>query len=200
MKEIIISIKPEDILKIAGRQKTIELRKTAPAESLVPFKAYIYASTSGTCRLYLDRSKDPLSKVCLTTNCGHRDEAAKNYSLEIVSGKVIGEFICDRLITVACTTDDVIDYSTNESIRDALCLTRDEVAEYIGDRHVVKGWHISDLVIYDHPMEISNFRKECWNSCWDGCEHYCGKDEDCKRPVLGRNPQNWMFVERIEER
>lgn len=77
------------------------------------------------------------------------------------------------------------------------CLTFDELRQYIGETFFDKsfyGWHISDLVIYDKPKELSEFRKplECHRGkvrdncigCWD-CD-------------ITRPPQSWCYVEELK--
>lgn len=89
------------------------------------------------------------------------------------------------------------------------CLTFEEVKAYIGEECFCKtfyGWHISDLVIYDKPKELSEFKKPC--ICTDEYEGetYCNclhcdlaGDSDygiipCDRK-LTRPPQSWRYAE-----
>lgn len=71
MQEIMISIHPEWCEKIAPRLKTVEMRKNEP-QCKLPFKCYIYETKGG---------------------------AKKYYDVfhENTVGKVIGEFVCDRI-------------------------------------------------------------------------------------------------------
>lgn len=140
MKSVLISIRPKWVEKIASGEKTIEVRKTAPKE--VPFKCYIYCTIgNGVKGDYLVPSG-------------------------IQCGKVIGEFVCDKVIktcgwrlrgdTQQCakrTTDE-------EAFPELACLTIDEIVEYAGsENREVCGWHISNLKIYDKPKELSEFKK-----------------------------------------
>lgn len=105
-----------------------------------------------------------------------------------LNGKVIGEFVCDCieefesefysddsvlnaiyrvvededfpdvLTAIASNEDD----SKNFWICAQSCLSFDEIKEYVGYEKSEKtfyGWHISDLVIYDKPKELSEFHK-----------------------------------------
>lgn len=45
MNSYIVSIRPEWVKKIVNREKTFEVRKSAPKD--VPFKAYIYVTKDG---------------------------------------------------------------------------------------------------------------------------------------------------------
>lgn len=112
--------------------------------------------------------------------------------------KVIGEFICDRISTIAYTMDgfaDVVDCDTS-------CLSPKDFVEY-GKGKPLYGWHISDLVIYDEPKKLSEFYayKKC-NACkTSGYEaSACIYDEDCIVPaVITRPPQSWCYVEGLDE-
>lgn len=170
MKAVMISIQPKWVEKIASGEKTIEVRKTAPKE--VPFKCYIYC-TYGNMK--------------------------ENYCLGM-RGKVIGEFICDKVYM------SFVGYRKNEpcywDILNGSCLTKDEIMNY-GKWKTLYGWHISDLKIYDKPKELSEFytKKKC-NSCKkSGYESTaCMYDEDCKVPMsITRPPQSWCYVEDLGE-
>ena len=81
----------------------------------------------------------------------------------------------------------------------------DEIINYLGWGLNGYGMHISDLVIYDNPKELSEFRKPCKYgeesdiSCFV-CE-YSGYAPDmhidCFRTVT-RPPQSWCYVEECE--
>ena len=118
MKAVMISIQPKWVEKIANGEKTIEVRKTAPQE--VPFKAYIYCTIgNGVKGDYLVPSG-------------------------IQCGKVIGEFLCDKVYM------SLVGYMKNEpcywDILNGSCLTKDEIMNY-GKWKTLYGWHISDLKI-----------------------------------------------------
>ena len=71
-KAVLISIRPEWCKKIAGGQKTVEIRKTAP-NLKKPFKCYIYCTKSTH---FVDIP------------------GVKESDLMPADGKVIGEFTC----------------------------------------------------------------------------------------------------------
>lgn len=71
---------------------------------------------------------------------------------------VIGEFICNLIAPIAYTTDgfaDIVDCETT-------CMTPQDFLNY-GRGDVLYGWRISDLKIYDEPIEI---KKAPWNWCY----------------------------------
>ena len=108
--------------------------------------------------------------------------------------KVVNEWVCDsmttwliymgipaHLITTGCVSAEHIRMYTNNGMKDLTAM------------------HISNLVIYDKPRELSEFYvwKKC-NSCRDtGYESTaCMYDENCKVPaIITRPPQSWCYVE-----
>ena len=157
-KAVLISIRPEWCKKIASGQKTIEVRKTRPKIE-TPFKCYIYC-TEGKLNddLWL-RRKGYVDKIC--------------------NGKVIGEFVCDGVLS-HCESSNA-DLAEQQG-----CIRREKLFEYSQGRELY-GWHISDLVIYDKPKELSDF---CTGSSVftfddEGNQVYTGM----KRP-----PQSWCYV------
>lgn len=65
------------------------------------------------------------------------------------NGKVIGEFTCDEIFGVP--TGGVI---PSFLLRNA-CLTANEIYDYLGEKAGFF-WHISDLEIYDVPLELED--------------------------------------------
>ena len=82
----------------------------------------------------------------------------------IFNGKVIGEFTCDMIY-------DAFDFifAKGEYFLSKTCLTDSEILRYIGNKNKGYFWHISNLVLYDFPVELSDF--------------------NCKIP-----PQSWCYV------
>lgn len=197
-KAVMISIRPEWCAKIANGQKTIEVRKNAPNLD-TPFKCFIYC-TNGSPYLVLGDVFRGNWETEYTTTYGYsREEADRIWG--IMNGKVIGEFICDRIFGISLT-DERYDF-------DALKMTglKYEELEVYLDRKEGYGWHISNLMIYDKPKELSKFVRRCKaygkdiGRCWDysksvGDEHDCGANGilEMKRP-----PQSWCYVEGVFE-
>jgi hypothetical protein len=177
MKAVLISIQPKWCKLICSGEKTIEVRKNRP-NCEVPFKCYIYCTK--------DKPTFTQSAFCD----------------DISNGKVIGEFVCDEIFTLWSG------YAGNNGDD---CLTFDERECYLGfnedgSNRMGYGWHITDLVVYDEPRELSEFYHYCGdNPNCDGCEaHYysnteCGKEDYCCSPVEGCKPlkrpfQSWGYV------
>lgn len=187
MKSVLISIRPKWVQKIASGEKTIEVRKTALKE--VPFKAYIYCT----------KGKDGYEWLYRVDNNGYGK--ARSWH-----GKVIGEFICDKVDA----------YNFHEGLTEfnsmglpsriygsylifaddykSMCLSYDEVKSY-GNRKIIYGWHISDLKIYDKPKELSEFRTPK-NPHRIGNSHSWILDGYQK---ITRPPQSWCYVEELKK-
>lgn len=216
MKSVLISIRPQWVEKIARGEKTIEVRNSAPKE--VPFKCYIY-ETKGQ---YVEFT--------------HGAHTKYGYG----RGKVIGEFICDKVEDFYCASvpyqrknnlgygqfidngvykvngwhegivfernDRYIDTMLNNNDLKEMCLSAQELFDYIGIGKHLYGLHISDLKIYDKPRELSEFRKpldRVWGSyCNDYCDaeciYYCKDYRDWEKGLI-RPPQSWQYVEEVEQ-
>lgn len=190
MKSVLISIRPKWVEKIASGKKTIEVRKSAPKE--VPFKAYIYCTKqkiNGEILLTYERKIEG-------RNRGFRDKGDIP-----LAGKVIGEFICDKVDKYTFSHYEA-EYRVTHVEQNAMCLNQPELIHY-GKGETLYGWHISDLKIYDKPRALSEFytKKKC-NSCKkSGYESTaCMYDEDCKVPMsITRPPQSWQYVGEVEQ-
>ena len=112
---------------------------------------------------------------------------------ETTMGKVIGEFVCNKIQNLFSNSQ----FWINEDIVNRTCLNNYEIRKYANGADKIYGWHISDIVIYDKPKELSGF-KQCHK-----CEHYfyCKAGEySCDGAYkLTRPPQSWCYVEEVEE-
>ena len=187
MKSILLSIKPKYVELIASGEKTIEVRKSAPQE--VPFKAYIY-ETKGKkieCGFHLEDSGITLREKYVFGM--KKARIVKHYRNE-GRGRVIGEFICDKVIKTCGwrlrgdTQQCAKRTTAEEAFPKLACLTIDEIIKYAGsENREVCGWHISDLKIYDKPRALSEFGKVGF-----------GHEVPLKRP-----PQSWQYIEDLGE-
>jgi predicted transcriptional regulator len=190
-KAVLISIQPKWVEKIASGEKTIEVRKTRP-KLQTPFKCYIYATWNGN-------NKEILVKQDGQLFC---KDWRKANGLQRASGKVIGEFICDRIDKFAGRWfgDYTRPFGTEAKILRESCLTLDELTNYLSLKNGY-AWHISDLKIYDEPKDLSEFRTPCKMGdypCCGICDYAVhGMDGDlidCDTS-LTRPPQSWCYVE-----
>ena len=187
MKSVLISIRPKWVEKIASGKKTIEVRKTAPKE--VPFKAYIYETKESKMRYLNDRFNSFL----------------ENKSHYTDMGKVIGEFICDKVYSIKNQGNSFVVANeeqgvTNEIARQS-CLDYDDMVGYLGNKDGY-GWHISDLKIYDKPKELSEFRKSGFMTEEEWLFNlypntHCHYDAWAKKFEITRPPQSWCYVEEL---
>lgn len=176
---VLISIRPKWCSLIAEGIKNVEVRKTCPKRHSTPFKCYIYC-TQGKDRLldimregdewfgnvyhgedqYIKLPEDPYW-------CGHH-------------AKVVGEFVCDDIVD--CTFDQngepLVDTQKTKGWR--ACVSVEELRRYAGDheRRKLYLWHISDLVMYNEPLPLSDFSV-------DGVTR------------LERPPQSWCYIQRM---
>lgn len=199
MKSVLISTRPKWCEKIASGKKTIEVRKTAPKE--VPFKAYIYETKKEHLRVVFKKGDYIFSD---DHNAGKFDEnifVKDRYSWQ---GKVVGEFICDKVYNLVNAfggimfADENLNQLEPQLFRDMSCLTDEQTADYLGDKDGY-GWHISDLKIYDKPKELSEFCIPCKVSC-ENCKNplyfECSCEEKGKK-IVTRPPQSWCYVEEL---
>lgn len=174
MKAVLLSVNPLPCEQISSRIKKAEVRKTKPNLS-VPFKVYIY-----------------MTKAYDTLFC-----YGKPKKLCVDGGKVIGEFICDEIRDYKPYKwreggFEGLNYKYNPDLCDESCLSQDELLRY-GNRKTLYGWHISDLVIYKTPKELSEFR------LYNVRAYY---DEELRLPMptheISRPPQSWCYVEELQ--
>lgn len=197
MKSVLISTRPKLVEKICHKigedetgkaiyEKRIEVRKTAPKE--VPFKCYIY-ETKGQYVKFTHGAHTKYGYGC---------------------GKVIGWFICDRIICSQAYFDSQGKNHLTNVFPDDIkktCLDEYDLWDYIAGKAVKANqmydgylWHISDLKIYDKPKELSEFRKPC-DRFLDCCtcrrlvhNEYMSCDNKITRP-----PLSWCYVEDLGE-
>lgn len=176
-KVVLISIRPKWCEKIINGDKTIEVRKTRPKWQ-TPFKCYIYCTMDHP---YISVSCVELGKLNYRTNTVGR-----------CNGKVIGEFVCDRIYELETKARGGSYYvkgedqpTTNDVARQS-CLSLRDMHDYL---HAQKGygWHISNLRIYDTPRELSEFTG--LRDTRFGAAPY-----DIKRA-----PQSWCYVEEARD-
>lgn len=197
MKSVLLSTRPKWCEKICHEigtdkngkpiyEKSIEVRKTKPSIP-TPFKVYIYCTQQRT-----------LGEILLTYDkkVEGRNRGFRDVGDVPLAGKIIGEFVCDRV-----TELDYV-YYWNNGYEIATCLTYREVANY-GKGKTLYGWHISQLKIYDKPKELSEFSRPCsYNGICFSCKRFKanGSSYDICNSAITRQPQSWCYVEELEEK
>ena len=194
MKSVLISIQPYWVFLIIAKtmgwnitqEKKIEVRKSHPKAE----------NWNKVARIYCSKDKRSFSKI------------PKEYQplMEQVLGKVVGEFVCDRVYQYASdmfrsAPVEGTDISTEDMER-LSCLTAKELYEYEYSAEPkenciylvgVYGWHISNLQIYEWPKEISEFYHVCNKQHTDCSKCLDLRDNTCTQ--ITRPPQSWCYVE-----
>ena len=169
MKSILISIKPEWVAKILNNEKDIEIRKTMPKCDL-PIDVYIY------CTKEKPRIVD-LRDDAFYLGCSLR-----------LNGKVVAKFTLRKVEEIKFDDKD---------IQKQACLTEEELFDYLFDNtpyheDMKKGyaWHIDNLVIFDKPKELSEFKqpRDSYGKVnWNANDYYYTE--------LTKAPQNYCYIE-----
>ncbi len=184
-KAVLISIKPEWCELITNGMKTVEIRKTAPKID-APFKCYIYC-TNGADLLYRSAST---SEIHITAK--RQADILKGNGHSVLNGKVIGEFVCDEIRTEWEVADGLVDIVLEMQS----CVDCKELIEY-ADGKKLYSWNISNLVIYDKPKELNEFKKHNRHCHYEHLGLATPKCSECKECQLERPPQSWCYVEEI---
>lgn len=190
MKAVLISIQPRWCEKIASGKKTIEVRKNRPKLE-PPFKVYIYCTSAKPYLVWGDVFRGDWNTEVTTLSGWSREDAAKVW--DVFNGKVIGEFVCDKIFPIRVFSDRTIQNWNSYGMAGSL-VVYDDVVDYIGPNHTGYGWHISDLEIYDTPKELTDYYGQCKKPVLFDCSfcHEYGA-KTCK--PMTRPPQSWCYVE-----
>lgn len=205
-RAVMLSIKPKYCELIASGKKIFELRKNKP-KLQPPFKCYIYCTKESYKGKYLHTSNQH-GKLLFWHNPNDTTITVQpeeyDYTAYACGGKVVGEFVCDKIVPVS------VYYSgSNAPIANKefpfFCLTDKEIMDYLGNGVQGWGWHISDFVLYDELKDITNFwnNDKCPYNSDTGCiyEYHCYRSGKTKRcgSKLSRPPQSWRYIHRIYE-
>ena len=196
MKSVLISIQPKWCELIASGKKTVEVRKTRPKIE-TPFKCYIYATNPKKWFRFSSFGYASDESLWVSNGkvkmCDGFEFWAGDTEYQNLNGKVIGEFVCDLIEPYWFALSDDEDIESYEDVQLA-CLSAREIKDYGGERDLYF-WHISDLVIYDEPRALSEFKRACPDNVYSCamCRHsdYTGM----KCTPITRPPQSWCYVE-----
>ncbi len=167
-KAVLFSIQPRHVENIFEGRKDVEIRIHPPA-LFSGYKGYIYETQGPTETPWADED-------------GHLIFKGR--------GAVVGEF------HVTSTTRHSAGFIPEDSYLMEMCLTMKELRAYQRGKGFA-GIHLSNVVRYDRPREITEFRKPCpeylyCESCamWNGNKEICGN----AALILKRAPQSWCYV------
>ena len=195
-KAVLISIQPRWCELIASGKKTVEVRKTKPKLE-TPFKCYIYCTQGDALALpCLNNPHYTIHRMNNGTVNGRQMTAKEREQSDhsFMNGKVIGEFVCYKIETIGWISNpSKADWK--DLFNEKTCLTNKETYEYTKG-NLFYEWHITDLLIYDKPKELSKFQ-QC-HKCKHNCVRTSQNVELCKYHRLTRPPQSWCYVEEID--
>lgn len=206
MKSVLISIQPKWCELIASGKKTVEVRKTKPKLE-TPFKVYIYMTKNFSrginSSFYYYKSGKVIGEfVCdFITNYEAElwDDETYERIQEFYEPDDFNEYGEYEYQTLADNSDD---FWKEQHLCKVSCLSIEELRKYIGlGINEFYGWHISNLVIYNKPRELSKFITPT------DCNSKVAKDMMCNTCCLSSNfcskkpkritkpPQSWCYVE-----
>lgn len=162
-KAIIISIRPEWVEKILNGEKKLELRKTFPSKCKIPTDVYIYCTKSDKYHLDYEYAKNQYYKIW---SCWDKKSHFYRKYKERYSGKVIAKFT----LSYGKEIDKYDGWLVGKSAQ----ISSKEFSEYKGNKEVLYGWGIENVIVFEQPKELSEF--------------------GLKRP-----PQSWQYVEVDED-
>ena len=195
MKQIILmSIRPEWVVKILNGEKTIEVRKVPIKDGT---KVYAYCTKAKPELCY------PFAKAkSISMEDGWEKRLRDEY---LMNGKVVCEFIVDKCEKIENKSIGFMPHTSDfwtatmnqQELLKSSCLTRDEMAIYIFSnfKSIGYAWHISQLKVYDKPKELGEF-KHSWIMKVP-CE---SDDDDYDKKMftkLTHAPQSYCYVEEL---
>lgn len=205
MKSVLISIQSYWVFLIIARlmgwnipqEKTVEVRKDFPKDPAWNKVVHIYCT----------KSKKSFNRI------------PKEYQpfMEKLLGKVIGEFVCDRIdefhewqLTPQGKYQEFEETDLKKFLSES-CLSWEEVYAYRKNLPYYKplyAWRIFDLIIYDKPKDLNEFSRygaHIRGGCCikDNCKHYISngyfEPPECSKEgcTITRPPQSWCYVEKL---
>ena len=205
MRAIMKSVSPRICEKVANGDCTILVSKTVPKFDL-PFKGYICCTNA---KPYLYREANPPFELFLDSDLYE----GNGYDDRLFSGKVVGEFICDKIIEWQYDRghqyyveypDDCTSYFPYLKCHSEATGLKCSEIEKLGKGKPLYGLHISDLKIYDKPKELSEFERPCtYKGICYSCERFRPNGIPLPAPYgfcetkITHVPSNWCYVEEL---
>lgn len=219
MKSIMTAVSPYLCEKIANGDCKILVKKSAPKE--VPFRDCIYCT----------KTKNKWS-LCDYEGAYENSEGEIVYAQQHIIGEFIcdkiedfycasvpylkennlgyGQFVDNGVYKVNGwhegivfeRNDRYIETMLNNDDLKEMCLSAQELFDYIGVGKHLFAWHISDLKIYDKPKELSEFRKSGFMTEEEWLFNlypntHCHYEAWAKKFEIARPPQSWCYVEEL---
>ena len=193
MKEIVRSVKPYWFYLICEGIKKAEIGKSRPKAE----------DWNKVVHLYCSQDKKSFNRI--------PQEYREKYRKYL--GKVGARFIGNKIEDFHCFILNPQNHYEQQKIDDILkitCLSSEELHNYLDERDgydLFSIWHISKLMVYDEPRELSEFRPIVCKYNYDNeciykmnCKHqqdtsaWGYKTFECARKIT-RPPQAWGYVE-----
>lgn len=181
MKDVLQSMSPYYYYLIAEDLKPMEIRKSIPKDP----------DWSGVVHVYCTKDKKSFARI--------PKEYQEKYRSHM--GKVGLHYKCDLVEKIRTPYK----YTEHPKMPESVCsksrLSSQELVKYIGLGGTGYGWHISDIVIYDKPKELIEFKRPCDGNCQE-CRYALwqtytfiseSKIVGCTQKVSV--PQSWCYVE-----
>lgn len=194
-KAVLMSMNPKQCELVASGEQTVIVRKTKPKLE-TPFKIYIYC-TKGE---YLWKAKD---RVFLDGKYNRIIDELPDY---LLNGKVIGEFVCDKIdgfnygvhepYGATSWQDCYKGYSEELYDMEGTYLTVKEINDY-GNGKFLYALNISNLVIYDKPKSLNEFKKHNRTCYYDHLGLATPKCKDCNGCQVESPPKSFCYVEEL---
>lgn len=213
---ILASIKPYYYYLIAEEKKKIEVRKTALKNLPQDIAFYMSKDEKSFAKIpkeFQEKYRKHFGKVGIKVVC---DKVEKFYCASVPYQKKnnlgYGQFVDNGVYKVNGwhegvvfeRNDRYIDTMLNNNDLKEMCLSAQELFDYIGIGKYLYAWHISDLKICE-PKELSEFRPICKFKGKDLICNLCPNHKydgglffECTRKV-SRPPQSYMRVEELGE-
>ena len=185
MKKILLSIKPEHVVDILNRKKTIEIRKYIPKCEL-PIEVLIYCCKPKRfwhvgCMGFFndDLWYHPVKKTYICDDSCELMCLPEGYTYtenNFLNGKVVAKFTLNKAETiklpytkfgcsewVGCEEARTLQTQSmnEETLLEKSCLEKNEIYGYLNFKNspdnVGYAWHIDNLVIFGKPKELSDY-------------------------------------------
>ena len=186
-KAILLSIKPKYVVDILNGKKTIEIRKTMPKCDL-PIDVYIYCTKGKPRAILTDKGCVLANKLAVGGNSIYKS----GYSLD---GQVVAKFTLRKVEEITNQhwfhgrTFYTKTFGAYKLIQKS-CLSDKELSTYLKGKNGY-AYHIEDLVIFDKPKELSEFKRKYYLQ-------YAGMSKNTihyELEPMTKAPQSYCFVE-----
>ena len=183
MRDILISLKPYYYYLIGEGIKSVEVRKSYPKAEDWSRNSWFYMSRDEKSfakipKEFQEKYRKHFGKVGMRFGCDHIDQWSYDQAFDESMGVFIDKF-----------GYDITDYELGKT-----CLSYEEFSEY-GNTENLYGLNITDLVVYDEPRELSEFRSYNVRTYIDEKSGLPMPTHEITRPFM-----SWGYVEATEPR